>query len=401
MTLALLPDPAFWHARRVFLTGHTGFKGGWLGLWLADMGAEVHGYALTAPTEPNFFTVAGVQARLASHTLADIRDFDALARAMQAARPDIVLHLAAQPLVRHSYVEPVETYAVNVMGTVNLLEAVRQTPSVKAVLNITTDKCYENREWVWPYRENEAMGGADPYSSSKACSELVTAAWRASFLDAAGIRVASARAGNVIGGGDWAADRLIPDFLRALDAGRTLRIRSPRATRPWQHVLEPLAGYLLLAERLHEQGRDFAEAWNFGPEDGDARAVGWIVEHLCQRVPGAAWECDSAPQPHEANMLKLDSSKAKTRLGWQPRWNLETALDKTLEWHQAWHAGEDMAAMSLAQIRAYEAPVAQAPALDSDRGSSLHGALAGMNTPRDAAYVAQASSLQMTPEKAA
>lgn len=361
MSLAMNRD--FWRGKRVFLTGHTGFKGGWLALWLADMGAEVHGYALQPPTEPNFFTAAGVQARLATHTLADIRDFDALARAMQAARPDVVLHLAAQPLVRYSYAAPVETYAVNVMGTINLLEAVRQSPGVKAVVNITTDKCYENREWVWPYRENEAMGGADPYSSSKACSELVTAAWRASFLDAAGIHLSSARAGNVIGGGDWAADRLIPDFLRALDAGQTLRIRSPHATRPWQHVLEPLAGYLLLAEHLHEQGHDFAEAWNFGPEDADARPVGWIVEHLCRLVPGAAWEGDSAPRPHEANMLKLDSSKAKARLGWQPRWNLETALDKTLEWHQAWRQGEDMAAMSLAQIRAYVAPVAQASSL--------------------------------------
>jgi CDP-glucose 4,6-dehydratase len=350
----------FWHGKRVFLTGHTGFKGGWLALWLTDMGADVYGYALTPPTEPNFFTVANLQGRLASSTIADIRDADALTLAMQVAKPDIVLHLAAQPLVRYSYVAPVETYAVNVMGTVNLLEAVRQTPSVKAVVNVTTDKCYENREWVWPYRENEAMGGVDPYSSSKACSELVTAAYRRSFLEAAGIHLASARAGNVIGGGDWAADRLVPDFLRALDAGQTLTIRSPLATRPWQHVLEPLSGYLMLAEKLFAEGKSFADAWNFGPEEADARPVQWIVEYLCGQVPDAAWQCDAAPQPHEANMLKLDSSKAKVQLGWRSRWNLQAALGTTLAWHQAWKQGADMAAISVQQIQAYEAAASQA-----------------------------------------
>ena len=347
---------SFWRGRRVFLTGHTGFKGGWLGLWLADAGAEVHGYALAPPTEPNFFTVADVPSRLASSTIADIRDAETLTRAMQAARPEIVLHLAAQPLVRASYDAPVETYATNVMGTVNLLEAVRHTPGVKAVVNVTSDKCYENREWAWPpYRENEALGGADPYSSSKACSELVTAAWRASFLAAAGIHLASARAGNVLGGGDWAADRLIPDFLRALDAGRTLAVRSPGAVRPWQHVLEPLDGYLRLAEKLHEEGQAFAEAWNFGPDEDDARPVRWIVAHLCGQVSNATWQCDTAPRPHEAGTLRLDSSKARSRLGWHPRWNLETALAKTLEWHRAWRRGEDMTAFSLAEIHGFEA----------------------------------------------
>lgn len=347
----------FWHGKRVFLTGHTGFKGGWLALWLADMGAEVHGYALAPPTVPNLFTVANLQDHLANSTIADIRDAAALAQAIQTAQPDVVFHLAAQPLVRYSYAAPVETYAVNVMGTVNLLEAVRQTPSVKAVVNVTTDKCYENREWVWPYRENEAMGGFDPYSSSKACSELVTAAYRRSFLESAGTHLASARAGNVIGGGDWAVDRLVPDFLRALDAGQVLTIRSPLATRPWQHVLEPLSGYLILAERLFSEGLEFAEAWNFGPDEADARPVQWIVEYLCSQVAEAAWRCDAAPQPHEANMLKLDSSKAKAQLGWRPRWNLKAALGKTLAWHQAWKQGLDMAAISGQQIREYEAVV--------------------------------------------
>lgn len=350
----------FWHGKRVFLTGHTGFKGGWLSLWLADMGAEVHGYALQPPTEPNLFTVSNLQERLVRSTIADIRDVVAFEQAMQAARPDVVFHLAAQPLVRHSYVEPVETYAANVMGTVNLLEAVRKTPGVKAVINITTDKCYENREWVWPYRENEALGGYDPYSSSKACSELVTAAYRRSFFESAGVHIASARAGNVIGGGDWAADRLIPDFLRALDVGGELVIRSPQATRPWQHVLEPLSGYLALAEKLCVKGRDFADAWNFGPEERDARPVQWIVEYLCSQTPQASWRCDTAQQPHEASTLKLDSSKAKARLGWYPRWDLRTALGMTLSWHQAWRRGLNMADASLQQIREYEAVAGQA-----------------------------------------
>ncbi len=351
---------AFWHGKKIFLTGHTGFKGGWLSLWLADMGAEVHGFALAPPTEPNFFAVAGLQDRLARSTIADIRDEAALTQAMQAARPDIVLHLAAQPLVRYSYVAPMETYAVNVMGTVNLFEAVRLTPSVKAVVNVTTDKCYENREWVWPYRENEAMGGFDPYSSSKACSELVTAAYRRSFLESAGIHLASARAGNVIGGGDWAADRLVPDFLRAMDAGQILTIRAPLATRPWQHVLEPLSGYLMLAERLFNEGRLFADAWNFGPEEADARPVQWIVKYLCSQVPPASWQCDASQQPHEASTLKLDSSKARALLGWRPRWDLRTALGKTLSWHQAWRNGADMAVISLQQIQEYEVAARQA-----------------------------------------
>ena len=343
----------FWHGKRVFITGHTGFKGGWLSLWLQSLGAHVSGYALDAPTEPQLFGVARVNEGMTAHTVADIRDAAALTRTMQAAQPEVVFHLAAQPLVRYSYTAPVETYAVNVMGTVNLLEAVRATPGVRAVVNVTTDKCYDNREWAWGYRENEALGGHDPYSSSKACSELVTAAYRASFLDAAGVALASARAGNVIGGGDWAADRLLPDFLRALDTGATLHIRSPNAIRPWQHVLEPLSAYLLLAERLFTGQAAFAEGWNFGPADEDARPVQWIVERLVSATPGASWTCDAAPQPHEASHLKLDSSKARARLAWQPRWRLATALDKTLAWHAAWRRGEDMRAVTLAQIADY------------------------------------------------
>lgn len=343
----------FWKGKRVFLTGHTGFKGGWLALWLSDMGAQVHGYALAPATTPDLFATAKIQARLASSTIADIRDAAALQKAVQAAQPEIVFHLAAQPLVRYSYQAPVETYAVNVMGTVNLLEAVRSIAGVRAVVNVTTDKCYENRERNEPYVEDEALGGYDPYSSSKACSELVTSAYRRSFMEAASVGLASARAGNVIGGGDWSDDRLLPDLLHAIDVGKTLMIRYPSAIRPWQHVLEPLSGYLCIAERLTTDKR-FSQAWNFGPEDSDARSVEWIVDNLCRRIPGAAWQRETAPQPHEAGTLKLDSSKAKQQLDWQPRWNLDTALEKTVAWHQAWKRGEDMQTFSLAQIREYQ-----------------------------------------------
>lgn len=345
----------FWQGKCVFLTGHTGFKGGWLSLWLQSMGAQVHGYALNPPTEPNLFTIANVDKNMLSSTIADIRDAKALRVAMKNAQPEVVFHLAAQPLVRYSYVDPVETYAVNVMGTVNLLETIRSTQTVKAVVNVTTDKCYENREWDWGYRENEAMGGFDPYSSSKGCAELVTSAYRRSFLDAAGVNIASARAGNVIGGGDWAADRLIPDFLRAMDEGETLTIRSPHSTRPWQHVLEPLSGYLKLAKQLYEDGGDFAEAWNFGPRDEDARPVQWIVERMAELRHDVKWQLTQEQQLHEANYLKLDSSKAANRLYWEPRWRLQKALEKTLEWHQAWRSAEDMRSVSLAQITEYVA----------------------------------------------
>ena len=343
----------FWRGKRVFLTGHTGFKGGWLALWLQNMEAEIHGYALDPSTEPNLFTVANVERGMASSTIADIRNTAALAGAMESASPEIVIHMAAQPLVRQSYAKPVETYAVNVMGTINLLEAVRATSGVRAAIVVTTDKCYENREWVWAYRENEPLGGHDPYSSSKACVEILTGAWRRSYLEQERVAVATARAGNVIGGGDWAADRLIPDFLHALDRGETLRIRSPEAIRPWQHVLEPLSGYLRLAECLLTEGCAYAEAWNFGPADEDARSVRWIVERLLAAFPGAIWECEQDLQPHEAHFLKLDSSKARARLGWKPRWSLETALDKTMEWHSDWLQGKEMREVSLAQIAEY------------------------------------------------
>lgn len=344
----------FWQGKKVFLTGHTGFKGGWLSLWLESLGAKVYGYALSPPTTPNLFTVASVAENLASSTIADIRDAALLEKAMLSAQPDIVFHFAAQPLVRHSYAEPVNTYATNVMGTVNLFEAVRKTATVRAVINITTDKCYENKETLRPYQEGDAMGGYDPYSSSKGCSELVTAAYRRSFLAEAGVSVATARAGNVIGGGDWSEDRLIPDFLRAIDKNQPLIIRSPNAIRPWQHVLEPLAGYLLLAECLYTQGDKFAQGWNFGPSDEDAQSVAWIVDKLIATMPNASCKIDEQPQLHEANYLKLDSNKARSQLGWQPRWNLETALEKIVDWHQAWHNQKDIRRFSLDQITAYQ-----------------------------------------------
>lgn len=347
--------PAFWQGRPVFITGHTGFKGAWLATWLQSRGALVHGYALPPPTEPNLFTVADVAAGLASHTLADVRDGAALKHALVAASPEIVFHLAAQPLVRRSYHDPVETYAVNVLGTVHLLEAVRASPSTRVVVNVTTDKCYENAERSRSFQETDPLGGHDPYSSSKACSELVTSAYRDSFLAAAGVAVASARAGNVIGGGDWAQDRLLPDFFRAIDERRTLEIRHPDATRPWQHVLEPLAGYLLLAQSLLIHGQRFAGGWNLGPADSDARPVRWIVDRLTARIPGARWQVHGGPHPHEARQLGLDSSKALQQLGWRPRWDLGEALDRTIDWHRAWRSGDDLKSICLAQIAAYEA----------------------------------------------
>ncbi|MBP1771327.1 MAG: CDP-glucose 4,6-dehydratase [Holophagaceae bacterium] len=347
---------AMWRGTRVFLTGHTGFKGGWLALWLESLGAKVYGYALPPPTDPSLFEAVRLERKLSGHTLADLADRQALERAIQAARPEVVFHLAAQPLVRQAYAQPVETYLTNVMGTVHLLEAVRQCPSVRTVVNVTTDKCYENQGWAWGYRETDALGGLDPYASSKACAELITAAFRRSYLAAGGLGVATARAGNVIGGGDWAADRLVPDALRALDAGVPLEVRAPDSVRPWQHVLEPLSGYLSLAEHLHRDPKGHGEAWNFGPAEGDAHPVSWLLDQLRVFEPGLHWRRVPDSGPHEAAFLRLDSSQARQRLGWRPRWDLARALQLTAEWHRAWKEGRDMTEMSLAQIEAYGKP---------------------------------------------
>ncbi|TXH31576.1 MAG: CDP-glucose 4,6-dehydratase [Burkholderiaceae bacterium] len=345
--------PEFWRGKRVFLTGHTGFKGGWISLWLQSMGAEVHGLALMPPPTPALFDEARVASGMHS-TIGDIRDLATVVSAMQDCQPEIVIHMAAQPLVRYSYVAPVETYATNVMGTVHVLEAARQVASVRAIVNVTTDKCYENKEWVWGYRESEPMGGYDPYSNSKGCSELVTSAYRQSFFQQGRVALASARAGNVIGGGDWASDRLVPDILRAFVAQQPVVIRNPHATRPWQHVLEPLSGYLTLAERLYQDGQALAEGWNFGPRDEDARPVQWIVEDMVRRWGrGADWQLDPGEHPHEAHYLKLDISKAAAGLGWQPRWNLPTALQHIVDWHQVWLDQGDVRAMCLQQIQQY------------------------------------------------
>lgn len=344
----------FWQGKRVFITGHTGFKGSWLSLWLQSLGSEVTGYALTPPTTPNLFKEADVEKGMRS-IIADIRDLPTLKKAMQTACPEIVIHMAAQPLVRQSYEEPVETYATNVLGTVHLLESVRNAPSVKAVLVVTSDKCYENQEELLrAYHEHDPMGGYDPYSSSKACAELVTAAYRKSFLEQKGIAVATARAGNVIGGGDWAADRLVPDILKVFEQNAVVQIRNPHATRPWQHVLEPLSGYLTLAEHLFSQGSAYSEGWNFGPHDEDSRPVQWIVEQLALSWGnGANWHQDPGQHPHEANYLKLDISKAKARLGWVPCWDLQTALQNITHWHRAWLGQEDMKKLCLDQILQY------------------------------------------------
>jgi len=348
-------SPAFWQGKRVFVTGHTGFKGSWLTLWLQSMGAKVKGFALQPPTTPALFREARVAAGMESE-IADVRDLAAVASAMRAFCPDILFHMAAQPLVRASYREPVETYSTNVMGTVHVLEAARQCEQLRAIVNVTTDKCYENREWEWSYREDEPMGGHDPYSSSKGCSELVTAAYRRSFFNTPGAAaVASARAGNVIGGGDWAEDRLIPDALRAFEHKRPVVVRNPRATRPWQHVLEPLSGYLVLAERLYTDGATYADGWNFGPRDDDVQPVEWILDYLVNHWgQGAAWQLDSTPQPHEAQLLRLEISKARARLQWRPKWSLEYALDTIVDWHKTWLRGGDIREKTLDQIKQYQ-----------------------------------------------
>lgn len=347
--------PSFWQGKNVLLTGHTGFKGSWLSLWLQSLGAQVSGLALPPPTTPDLFTQARVGEGMNSH-IGDIRDYATVRELMDKVKPEIVIHMAAQPLVRLSYAEPIETYATNVMGTVHVLDAARHSGTVRAIVNVTTDKCYENKEWMWGYREDEPMGGHDPYSNSKGCAELVTSAYRRSFMKQQGIALASARAGNVIGGGDWAQDRLIPDILRAFERHQAVVIRNPHGTRPWQHVLEPLSGYLALAEKLYTEGQAWAEGWNFGPHEDDARPVQWIVERMVNKWgEDASWHIDGGEHPHEANFLKLDISKVKCRLGWHPRWNLDQALEHIITWHRAWLAKDDARALCLAQIRQYTA----------------------------------------------
>jgi len=346
-------NQSFWNNKRVFLTGHTGFKGSWLSLWLTSMGANVKGYALEPATSPSLFEVAHVAEQVDSE-IGDIRNLHQLRTSMVEFNPDVLIHMAAQPLVRRSYKEPVETYDVNVLGTVKVLEAARSCSNLKSIVSVTTDKCYENKAWLWGYREDEAMGGYDPYSSSKGCAELVTSAYRRSFMQEQGIGLASARAGNVIGGGDWSEDRLIPDILHAFEKREPVVIRNPKSTRPWQHVLEPLSGYLMLAEKLYEQPDTYAEGWNFGPHDDDAKPVGWILDHMVRMWgDGASWNIDKGSHPHEANFLKLDISKAKARLHWQPSRQLEDTLKRIVAWHQAWLKDEDMQVVCLKEIDEY------------------------------------------------
>jgi len=353
-------DRSFWKARQVLLTGHTGFKGSWLSLWLERLGANVTGYALNPPTQPSLFEQAKIGGSIRS-VCADIRDFPSLKAAIAECRPAVIIHMAAQSVVRRGYLDPIETYSSNVMGTVNLFEAIRQLRQSCVIVNVTSDKCYQNNEWIWGYRENEPMGGRDPYSNSKGCAELVTSAYRESFFPTEsiqdhGVVVASARAGNAIGGGDWTTDQLIPDLMRAFLANERCLIRNPSAIRPWQFVLEPLHGYLMLAERLTEDGPSFASGWNFGPADTDAKPVSWIADELA-RLWGnrASWSRDAANHPREAHYLKLDASKARSCLGWRPVVPLDSALGWIIEWWREFQAGGDLRKMTGTQIERYEA----------------------------------------------
>jgi CDP-glucose 4,6-dehydratase len=350
---------SFWEGKKVFITGHTGFKGSWLSLWLQSMGANVTGYSLLPPTRPSLFEEANVSQGMTS-IIGDIRDLSKLQAAIFEQCPEIIFHLAAQPLVRYSYKNPVETYTTNVMGTVNLLEAIRNTSGIKAVINITTDKCYENREWFWSYRETDYLGGFDPYSNSKACAELVSSAYRSSFFNKKnysqhGVGISTVRAGNVIGGGDWAQDRLIPDIISAFEQRQTVKIRNPKAFRPWQHVLEPLRGYLILAEHLYEDGINFGEAWNFGPFDEDVKPVSWIVEKMAQLWGNdAKWRIESGDHPHEASILKLDISKVYNKLDWRPILHIEDSLKMVVDWTKQRAKGSNMRVVTEEQINQYE-----------------------------------------------
>lgn len=358
---------SFWRGKKVFLTGHTGFKGGWLTLWLNRLGAKVSGFSLEPDSDLSLFNQACVHDALDKHYIGDIRDAGQLEQAMQHTEPEIVIHMAAQPLVRESYFDPVKTYATNVLGTVHLFEAVRKAPSVKAVLNITTDKCYENKEWIWGYRENESLGGYDPYSSSKACAELVSSAYLRSFFQDSGVGLATARAGNVIGGGDWAKDRIIPDAIRSFLANQPLFVRNPDSIRPWQFVLEPLGGYLILCEQLIRQPSLYSDAWNFGPDPSDAQPVSYLVETMVTQWGWgghARWTSDQAKgNLHEAQYLKLDCSKANTLLGWKPVWNLKRALKETTDWFKACADNQDMHSFTMKQIETYQQELNHVPSL--------------------------------------
>lgn len=344
---------SFWNSKKVLITGHTGFKGGWLTLWLKSMGANICGLSLAPKTKPSLFdnvvTSDGIR-----HEIIDMRNFEDVDNVFKSFKPELVFHMAAQPIVRASYKQPIETYSTNVMGTVHVLEACRRVKSVQSIINVTTDKCYENKEWLWGYRENDPMGGRDPYSSSKACVELISFAYSKSFLEDEGIRMATVRAGNVIGGGDWAVDRLIPDLLEALKSKESFHIRNPEAIRPWQHVLEPLSGYMMLAQQLYNNNSNYTGAWNFGPNDNDTKTVRWVAEELIKK-----WGSDIdikyqlGKYLHEANFLKLDISKAKQELSWKPRWSLNIALDKIVDWHKSWNGGHDMHTKCIRQIDEY------------------------------------------------
>lgn len=352
-------SPDFWEGKRVLLTGHTGFKGSWLSLWLQNLGAIVVGYSLKPPTDPSLFEMAKI-ARGMTSIVGDVRDLKHLQNIIHEQALEIVIHMAAQSMVRHSYADPVATYDTNVMGTVNTLEAVRNSSTVRAVIIVTSDKCYENKEWVWGYRENDPLGGRDIYSSSKGCAELITSAYRESYFSSAGssgrkVAIASVRAGNVIGGGDWARDRIIPDTLNAFMQGQPVLLRYPHAIRPWQHVLEPLSGYLTLAEKLWEGTTDYAGGWNFGPNDEDARPVIWIVQQLAALWGNSAsWELDTAAHPHEAHYLKLDCSRARSMLGWAPKLCLSTALEWVSEWYRAYSSKGDVRNVTESQINRYQ-----------------------------------------------
>jgi len=341
---------SFWQGKRVFLTGHTGFKGTWMSLCLNQFGSKLKGYAKPPLNQPNMFELTGISQYIESE-LADINEYQKLEASMKSFNPEVVFHFAAQPLVRESYNNPLETYMTNVIGTAHVLEAVRQVRSIKSVVIITTDKCYENKEWIWPYRENEALGGHDPYSSSKACAEIVTAAYRKSFYDTNQIGVATARAGNVLGGGDFSTDRLIPDIIRSIQNNEVIKLRYPQAIRPWQHVLEPLTGYLLLAEQLYKNPNRFSDSWNFGPYEQDTKTVSEIVELLMDKIGKGSWEPDLNNHPHEAHLLKLDIQKAHAGLNWRPLLTIEQALETTFSWYEAWQKNEDMLKVTTTQIQ--------------------------------------------------